>query len=87
VWEADRPAKKELKKRLRGVRPLERQVEQRDDEEAQIVRGYCAAVRSALTDEGRPPLDASGLKLRERLSAIKGSLERVAQKGGRCASP
>jgi hypothetical protein len=87
VWGADRHAKKELKKRLRGVRPLEREVEQRDDEEAQIVRGYCAAVRRALTDDGRPPLDASGLKLRERLSAIKGSLHRVAQKGGRCVSP
>lgn len=87
IWEADRHAKKELKKRVRGVRPLEREVEQRDDEEAQVVRGYCAAVRSALTDDGRPPLDASGLKLRERLSAIKGSLERVAQKGGRCVSP
>ena len=87
IWEADRHAKKELKKRVRGVRPLERQVEQRDDEEAQMVRGYGAAVRSALTDDGRSPLDASGLKRRERLSAIQGSLERVAQQGGRCVSP
>lgn len=82
VWEADRHAKKELKKQLRGVRPLERQVEHRDDEEAQVVRGYAAAVRSALTDDGRPPLAASGLKLRERLAAIQDSLARVAQKGG-----
>ena len=27
------------------------------------IRGYCAAVRSALTDDGRPPLEAPGLKL------------------------
>ena len=27
-----------------------------------------SAVRSALTADGRPPLDASGLKLHERLS-------------------
>ena len=27
------------------------------------IRGYCAAVRSALTDDGRPPLVPSGLKL------------------------
>lgn len=66
VWEADRHAKKVLKKAVRGVRPLERQVERRDDAEAEVVRGYCAAVRSALTDDGRPPRDASGLKLRER---------------------
>jgi hypothetical protein len=45
------------------------------------VRGYCAAVRSALTDDGRPPLDASGLKLHDRLSAIAASLEQGAKKG------
>lgn len=43
--------------------------------------GYCLAVRSALTDDGRPPLEASGLKLRSRLTLIDGLLERVAQKG------
>src|SRR3954452_8861340 len=58
IYEADRHAKKELKKRVRGVRVLERQVEGRDDAAAEVVRGYCAAVRSALTDDGRPPLDA-----------------------------
>ena len=50
--------------------------------EAEVVRGYCSAVRSALTDDGRPPLEASGLKLHERLGAINASLERVAGKGG-----
>ena len=47
VYEADRHAKKELKKRVRGIRVLERQVEPRSDAEAEVVRGYCAAVRSA----------------------------------------
>lgn len=82
VYEADRHAKKELKKYVRGIRPLERTVEGRADEEARIVQGYCAAVRSALTDDGRPPLEASGLKLHKRLSAIAESLERAAEKGG-----
>jgi Transposase, Mutator family len=82
VYEADRHAKKELKKSVRGIRPLERTVEGREDEQARIVQGYCAAVRSALTDDGRPPLEASGLKLHERLSAIAESLERAAEKGG-----
>jgi Transposase, Mutator family len=81
IYEADRHAKKELKKKLRGVRKVERQVESRTDAEAEVVRGYCAAVRSALTDDGRPPLEASGLKLHARLEAIAGSLER-AEKGG-----
>jgi hypothetical protein len=81
IYEADRHAKKELKKRVRGVRPLERKVEGRDDPLAEIVQGYCAAVRSALTDDGRPPLEAKGLLLEQRLSAIVASLDRLAAKG------
>ena len=87
IYEADRHAKKELKKRVRGIRPIERQAEKaietaEDDEEAEIVRGYCAAVRAALTDDGRPPLAASGLKLHQRLSAIASSLDRAVALAG-----
>jgi MULE transposase domain len=82
IAEADRHAKKELKKQVRGVRPIERALEERTDEEAEVVRGYCLAVRSALTDDGRPPLDADGLKLKERLQAISDSIARVEQKRG-----
>src|SRR5262249_9127571 len=47
IYEADRHAKKELKKRVRGIRKIERQAEKtaerdEDDEEAEIVHGYCA---------------------------------------------
>jgi hypothetical protein len=82
IFEADRAAKKELKKTVRGVRPLERAVEGRTDAEAEAIRGYCSAVRSALTDDGRPPLAAAGLKLQGRLVAVAASLERAAQKRG-----
>jgi hypothetical protein len=82
VAAADLHAKKELKKQVRGVRPIERVLEERTDEEAEAVRGYCLAVRSALTDDGRPPLDADGLKLKERLQAIADSIGRVAEKRG-----
>jgi hypothetical protein len=82
IYEADRHAKKELKKRVRNIRPLERQAEQRDDETGQLVLEYCAAVRSALTDDGRPPLDAAGIRLHARLTAIAESLDRVQEKGG-----
>jgi hypothetical protein len=82
IYEADRHAKKELKKVVRGVRPLERAVAGRAGPEAEATRGYCLAVRSALTDDGRPPLCASGLKLRDRLEAIDASLGRLAEKGG-----
>jgi Transposase, Mutator family len=82
ISNADRHAKKELKKQVRGVRPLERALEERSDEEAEAVRGYCQAVRSALTDDGHPPLDADGLQLQERLQAIDDSIRRVAEKRG-----
>lgn len=82
IFEADRHAKKLLKKPIRGVRPLERRVAGRTDPTARAIQGYCAAVRSALTDDGRPPLAASGLRLHERLTLITASLARVAQKGG-----
>ena len=82
VYEADRHAKVQLKKKVRGIRPIERKVEGRDDAEAEAIRGYCAAVRSALTDDGRPPLEASGLKLRDRLAKVAESLDRVAVKRG-----
>ncbi len=77
IFEADRHAKKELKKRVRGVRPIERSLEGQHDAQAEAARSYCLAVRSALTDDGRPPLAASGLKLKGRLEAIVDSLERV----------
>lgn len=82
VFEADRHAKKEIKKRVRGVRPIERAVEGRNDSQATLVRGYCAAVRSALTDDGRAPLEAAGLRLKTRLEAVSASLQRVGEKGG-----
>jgi hypothetical protein len=84
VYEADRHAKKELKKHVRGVRAIERQIEGRDGPEAEVVRGYCAAVRGALTDDGRPPLESAGLRLRDRLDAVAESLVRAGvSKGGR----
>jgi hypothetical protein len=53
----------------------------RQDAGARATRAYAAAVRSALTDDHRPPLNPSGLLLRRRLGAIEKSLERVS-KGG-----
>jgi hypothetical protein len=82
IYEADRHAKVLLKKKVRGIRPIERKLEGRDDSDAKAGREYCAAVRSALTDDGRPPLEAPGLKLEGRLTAIAESLDRVARKRG-----
>jgi hypothetical protein len=82
IYEADRHAKVQLEKEVRGIRPIERKVEGRRDDDAEAIRGYCAAVRSALTDDGRPPPEASGLKPVDRLTAVAASLDRVAAKRG-----
>lgn len=82
IYEADRHAPKELKKHVRGIRQIERSISGCDQPISEVVRGYCLAVRSSLTNDGRPLLDASGLKLQERLSLIQASCERVAQIGG-----
>ena len=63
IYEADRHAKKELKKQVRLVCAIERSIAQSNEQVAETVRDYCLAVRSALTSDGRPPLVASGLEL------------------------
>ncbi len=80
VVEADHHAKTELKKYTRGVREIERSLAPRDDQEAVTIRGYCLAVRSALGDAGKPPLQLPGLLMHDRLRAIVASLERVEKK-------
>jgi hypothetical protein len=82
LFEADRHAKKELKKRVRGIRPLERAVSGQDHDAGCVVRGYALAIRSALSDDGQAPLDTPGLRLHERVSQIAESLQRVEEKGG-----
>ena len=82
VYEADRHAKKELKQRVRGVRPIERALEARTDPAAELVRGYAVAIRSALGDDGPAPLDAPGLRLEERLTKLQASMQTLQEKGG-----
>lgn len=97
LYEADRHAKKDLKALVRDIRPVERLMDQvlahqpeitpnymrgLSEEEAHIVQDYCLAVRSALTDDGQPPLCAAGLRLQERLTKIAASLQASMLKGG-----
>lgn len=82
IFEADRHTKTELKKLVRGVRPLERALEGGEDSKTDAMRSYCLAVRSALTDDGHLPLCASGLKLHAHLTQISDSLARVEEKRG-----
>jgi hypothetical protein len=82
IYEADRHAKTKLKEQVREIRVLERKAAERGDEVGRVIHDYCQAVRSSLTHDGRPPLVASGLRLRDRLTAIVASLARMGQKGG-----
>lgn len=79
-YEADRHAKTELKKHLRGVRPIERALEEHPTLENEAIRDYCLAVRASLTDDGRSPLEASGLRLHDRITQISDSIGRVQEK-------
>ena len=76
-YEADRHAKTLLKKQLRGVRPIERALEDHPTPENEAIRDYCLAVRASLTDDGRSPLEASGLRLYDRITQISDSIGRV----------
>src|SRR3989440_3490303 len=80
ISEADRHAKTLLKKQLRGVRPIERALEEHSTPENEAIRDYCLAVRASLTDDGRSPLEASGLRLYDRLTQVNDSIARVQEK-------
>ena len=82
ITEADRHAKTELKKYVKGVREIEREVAGREDSTGTTIRSYCLAVRSALADDGKPPMQLAGLIMHDRLGAIQSSLDRVLEKGG-----
>lgn len=82
LYEADRHAKTQLKKHLRGVRPIERALEERSSPENDAIRGYCLAVRASLTDDGRSPLQASGLRFYDRITQVSDSIARVQGKKG-----
>jgi hypothetical protein len=107
VVDADRKLKMELKKSMRGLRDVERKVEQAEKKaneavqtnavansdsgapantETQVAKGYVAAVRALLLEDGEPPLDLPGMLIYERAQAIQASLQRCLAKK-RASSP
>lgn len=78
VCEADRQFRKELKKQVRKIRPIEVAVQQSGDNwEAQIAQDYCLAIRTVMRTEGKYPLEFPGVELYRKLMQIANSLERV----------
>ncbi|AKG37515.1 transposase [Paenibacillus durus] len=82
VMELDRKLKTGIKKNLRGIRELEKQVQCESSDEAEITKEYLAAVRSILLEDGNPPLDLPGIRVYEGAKAIQKSLKRCSKKGG-----
>ena len=81
IYEADRHAKKELKKKVRGVRPIERAVEGRTTRGRGGARLLSGGAQRA---HRRRPAAAGGLgpEAQRPAEAIAASLDRVAEKGG-----
>jgi hypothetical protein len=75
VVDLDRKLKTGIKKSLRGIRAIERKLDEDDSEEAEVAKDYLAAVRSVLLEDGNPPLDLPGLRIYETSEAIQASLE------------
>jgi len=93
VLEADSHAKVKMRKKVRGLRAIEREVlEERCDDSTDgdatdnqdVVLDYCTAVRGILNDDQGGPLDPPGLRMTEALGEVRQSLQRNldAQKGG-----
>ncbi len=73
---ADRKLRTDVRKQIRGILAVEEKVAGQDDPEAEVVRGYCTAIRSVLLDDGLPPLEPGGLRAYENLERIYASLQR-----------
>jgi len=90
VLEADSKAQVGMRRKVRGLRSIERDILAEGPEKADtggngVVLDYCAAVRGVLNDDHGGPLQPPGLKMAEALGQIRSSLQRnlEAKKGGR----
>ena len=76
VSEMDRALKKDLKRRVRGIRAVERRAKEKPGKRSRLVLEYCSAIRAAMQDDGLYPLKPGGLRLYRRLMKIRRSMER-----------
>ena len=82
ILEADSHAKVELRKKVRGLRTIEKEilVHQKADsaasDEGIITLEYCSSVRGILNDDQGGPLRPPGIRMVEGLNAVKASLGR-----------
>ncbi len=76
ICEMDRALKVDLKKKVRGIKPIEQNASCKTDRQSQLILQYCVAIRFALQENGCYPLEPAGLKLYRRLRTIEQSLQR-----------
>src|SRR5262245_16927782 len=78
VADADRHLKKELKKKVRGIKAVEDSIEQMGESaEADLAKGYTEAIRAVMRQDGKYPLDPAGITLYTKLTKIEASIQRV----------
>lgn len=70
ISEMDRALKVDLKKKVRGIKPIEQNSACKTDPKSMLILHYCEAIRFALQDDGCYPLEPGGLKLYRRLRTI-----------------
>ena len=75
ISEMDRALKVDLKKKVRGIKPIEQNAACQTDKKSRLILQYCKAIRFALQDDGCYPLEPGGLKLYRRLTTIQQSLQ------------
>jgi hypothetical protein len=56
ISEMDRALKVDLKKKLRGIKPIEQKATQTPNKQTQLILQYCQTIRFALQDDGHYPL-------------------------------
>jgi len=87
VVDKDRKLKTNIKKKLRGIREIEKKVLTEDTLEAETTLAYTSAIRSVLLEDGCPPLELPGIKVYEQTKQIKESLEKCLDKKGAPCTP
>ena len=81
VLEADSAAKVQMRRKVRGLRAIERdilekQLSAESVEQGAVVLDYCAAVRGVLNDDQGGPLQPPGLRMAGALREIQASVQR-----------
>jgi hypothetical protein len=92
VLETDGHAKVEMRKKVRGLRGIEKDIlarkkiggKRKKDAREQVVMDYCAATRGVLNDDQGGPINPPGLRMAKGLKEIQASIKKNvdAKKGG-----